>query len=185
MTREAPLRVGVTGHRSLGHVEAVAAAVDLALTRVMEVHPDRRLVVVSSLAEGADRIVVRRALERDGAALVAVLPFRPDDYATDFVSAESRKEFAGLLQRASEVIVKEAAGSREACYEAAGHTVLDQSDVLIAVWDGGPPQGRGGTAEIVSEARARGLPLAWVRARRPDDLSPVSDRGNIVNFERL
>lgn len=36
-------------------------------------------------------------------------------------------------------------------------------DVLIAVWDGAPPDGKGGTGDTVRTARHRGLPVtvAW------------------------
>jgi hypothetical protein len=42
-------------------------------------------------------------------------------------------------------------------YLHAGLTMLDGVERLIAVWDGGPARGRGGTAEIVEHARRRGL----------------------------
>jgi hypothetical protein len=35
--------------------------------------------------------------------------------------------------------------------------MLDDVDQLIAVWDGGPARGLGGTAEIVQLARRHGL----------------------------
>lgn len=37
--------------------------------------------------------------------------------------------------------------------------MIDASDVLIAVWDGGPSAGRGGTTELVYEAARRGMPI--------------------------
>ena len=46
-------------------------------------------------------------------------------------------------------------------YEQAGRYVVEHSDALIAVWDGLPAQGRGGTAEIV--AWGQGLGKAVIR----------------------
>jgi hypothetical protein len=46
--------------------------------------------------------------------------------------------------------------TREEAYERAGHEVVARCDVLIALWDGAPPRGRGGTAAIVEHARALG-----------------------------
>jgi len=47
-------------------------------------------------------------------------------------------------------------------YEAAGWVVLDQCDLLIAIWDGKAPRGLGGTGQIVHEALRRGIPTVSV-----------------------
>lgn len=36
--------------------------------------------------------------------------------------------------------------------------------MLLALWDGAPARGPGGTAAIVAYARERGLPVYWARA---------------------
>ncbi|MEY2438480.1 MAG: hypothetical protein QOF97_3316, partial [Acidimicrobiaceae bacterium] len=56
---------------------------------------------------------------------------------------------------------------REAAYERAGRAVVETSDVLVALWDGGASRGRGGTAEMVAYARERGVPVEVVPVRRP------------------
>ena len=56
---------------------------------------------------------------------------------------------------------------REAAYAAAGLAVLDRCDLLIALWDGMPARGPGGTGDQVAEARARALPLVWIHADQP------------------
>ncbi|NJP95187.1 hypothetical protein HCN51_38110 [Nonomuraea sp. FMUSA5-5] len=40
---------------------------------------------------------------------------------------------------------------------AAGARMLDDADVLFAVWDGQPARGYGGTADVVAEARRQGV----------------------------
>ncbi len=40
--------------------------------------------------------------------------------------------------------------------------MLAQSDILVAVWDGKPADGRGGTGQIVDEAARRGVPIVVV-----------------------
>jgi hypothetical protein len=45
--------------------------------------------------------------------------------------------------------------------------VLRHSDVLLAVWDGMPARGPGGTGAIVAAARTMGLPLLWVECVPP------------------
>ena len=40
-----------------------------------------------------------------------------------------------------------------------GRAVVDRSSVLVAVWDGQPSRGLGGTADVVAYARERGVPV--------------------------
>jgi hypothetical protein len=154
------VRLGVTGHRAFDDDEAdVVAAVDAVLDRLAGTFEVR-----SSLAEGADRLVVDRALRRPGSRLVAVLPLEVDDYATDFDGTV--EAFRSLLDRAASVEVVEPQPTREAAYERAGRAVVDGSDVLLALWDGAASRGRGGTAEIVDYARERGVPVEVVTVGR-------------------
>jgi hypothetical protein len=62
------------------------------------------------------------------------------------------------LARADEVLEAPPAPSRNEAYAAAGHAVLDRSDVLVAVWAGQGAHGTGGTGELVALARERGVP---------------------------
>jgi hypothetical protein len=45
----------------------------------------------------------------------------------------------------------------------AGRTVADRCDLLLAVWDGQPAAGLGGTADVVSHATYRGksVEVVW------------------------
>jgi hypothetical protein len=43
-----------------------------------------------------------------------------------------------------------------------GRAVVDRSSVLIAVWDGQPSRGLGGTADVVTYARQRGVPITVI-----------------------
>jgi hypothetical protein len=188
---DAGVRVGVTGHRVLTDIDRIVAGVRSAVETIQRAHPGQRLTVVSALAEGADRLVVEEVLRTPGARLTAVLPFAPDDYAHDFGSAGSPSwlQFWDLLERAGEVHIGPPAASRGDAYAQAGEYVLTHSDVLLAIWDGQPRQGRGGTAEIVGRARAAGMPLVIVRAgnRRPGTTTPTSlgpSQGRVV-VERL
>lgn len=159
----------MTGHRILAQPEKVAAGVDRALDAIRNAFPGRGLLVISMLAEGADRLVAARALRRAGTALHAVLPMARAEYTTDFATAASRLEFDALLRRADQIVELEPRATREAAYAAAGDYLLDRCDALLAVWDGAPALGRGGTGGIVARARERRLPLVWIHAgnRRP------------------
>ena len=78
------------------------------------------LVIVSSLAEGSDRIVAAAGLAV-GFALQAVLPFEKAEYERDFETPMSRSEFEELLGHACDVFELDgAADERPRAYEAAG-----------------------------------------------------------------
>src|SRR6476646_291202 len=106
------LRVGVTGHRWLDPSDTVLAdVVREALTRIRNACTSSdtavtrvQLTVVSSLAEGADRIVARVALAM-GARLEVVLPLAETDFRADFADERSASEFSTLLERAASVTI--------------------------------------------------------------------------------
>ena len=101
----------------------------------------------------------------------------------------SKQEFYDLLSKAVDVLPPPEATTRELAYALAGQRNLDVSDVLIAIWDGLESQGQGGTAEIVTLARQREIPLIWIHAgnRIPGTDIPLSlgeEQGklNLENF---
>lgn len=181
--------LGVTGHRVLAEREKVRAGVQRALDRIRAAFPGKPLAVLSALAEGADRLVAQEAIAGANARLIAVLPLPVDEYIADFATAASVAEFHDLLATAAEVVELAPAPTRDQAYSQAGLYILNRMDALIAVWDGKEAQGVGGTGEIVSRARARRLPLAWVMAgnRSPGTLEPTtlgSRQGEVV-LERV
>lgn len=155
---QARLVIGVTGHRRLAGMEALSAKIDAIIDEIVREVP-ARLVVLSPLAEGADRLVAERVLSRERAGLEAVLPMPEADYERDFETDGSRAEFRSLLARAEAIHRLPNAPSREEAYAAAGRFVVDRCDVLIAVWDGKAGDGPGGTAETVGYARSVPLQL--------------------------
>jgi len=181
--------IGVTGHRRLTELDRINAGIDEALQQVTQRYSNESLTVLSSLAEGADRLVVKRILKRAGARLIVPLPLDQNEYLKDFGSEESRREFLELLSRANEVIPAPGVDDRTRAYEIAGKYVLDHCDVLFAVWNGEAAQGRGGTAQVVAEARQRILPIAWIRAgnripgtERPTSLGTDQGKLELENF---
>jgi len=166
-------RIGVTGHRKLADPASLIPAIHDAVRGLMErllgvAGTQPRLLIISALAEGADRLVATELLVESGAELEAALPLPREDYLGDFESEDSKREFTDLLDRASAVWQASTSESREEAYEKAGRYVVDHADAVIALWDGEPPRGRGGTATVVEYARERRVPLAWVpTAGRP------------------
>ncbi len=100
------------------------------------------------------------------------LPFSRDEYERDFESAESRSEYRRFLAQATAVL--ELDGDRsdpETAYLNAGLVMLEQSDAIIAVWDGCKPAGRGGTRPFAAGVKRPFTQLAPpFNRRRPETL---------------
>lgn len=160
------LRVGITGHRSQRLDAAVLERLSTAVEAVLRALTGRGWAerwLVSALADGADQFVsgVGVAL---GYRLEVILPFGMQEYVADF-PAEARLQFATLLTEggpAQVATLDMGDAGREAAFLEAGRRMLDRSALLIALWDGAPARGPGGTGQIVAEARERGLPVCWI-----------------------
>ncbi len=157
--------VGVTGHRDLSAEDRLPleAAVRRLLERLKRDYPASPLLIISPLAEGADRLAARVALAM-GAELVAPLPFGRAEYEKDF--PETAGEFAELydsertIHRIELPAVEPADGEglsladrRELQYALAGAYVARHSHILLALWDGRDSDSVGGTAQVVGYRR--------------------------------
>jgi hypothetical protein len=195
--------VGVTGHCTLENEPAIEGRVRDVLTRQIpelfaeesrgRLHASRRtptaFAVVSALAEGADRLVAREVLKTPDGVLEAVLPLVREDYLEDFGSAASRAEFDELLHLsrrpvkltrktlADQFPAAELDERRRQAYEDGGRWVVDHCDVLIALWDGQPNRGRGGTAEIVAYALERKRPAIIISMLPPHGIRVEAGSG--------
>jgi hypothetical protein len=156
-----PLVVGVTGHRDLvpGEVPRVRELVREFLEALQAKYPDLPLVVMSPLAEGADRLVAEEA-RKLGIPLMVPLPFPRELYEQDFETPESLQAFRSLCEGA-EVIELPLLGNdtaesiagpgprRDAHYARLGVYLCAHCHVLLALWDGKPSDKLGGTSQVV------------------------------------
>ncbi|MCX6053897.1 MAG: hypothetical protein NTZ74_03090 [Chloroflexi bacterium] len=156
--------IGITGHRHLAEPEKIMAGVECAISQIILAFPNSSFRVLSSLAEGTDQILAKRLLLIPYSTLWVPLPLSQEEYLLDFKTSQSRAEFTDLLGKAEQVICMPEMNKREYAYLAAGNYVIDHCDLLMAVWDGAPAQGIGGTAEIVALARKRVLPIAYIHS---------------------
>lgn len=155
----------MTGHRTLTDEASLRQAVGEVLAVIGRRHPDRRLRILSSLAEGADRLVADVARREFDAELSVILPMPEADYVADFPQRESVAHFRDLLAAATAIETLPLQERREDSYARAGAAVVEGCDVLVAVWDGLPARGSGGTAQVVDLARRRGLDVYWIECR--------------------
>ncbi|MFJ8078716.1 hypothetical protein ACIQ7Q_33490 [Streptomyces sp. NPDC096176] len=149
-------RIGVTGHRSipleaLAHVSAGLRAVLCGHQGSME--------ALSSLAVGADQLFADIALDC-GAELTVVIP--SSDYEQGFSGPEELAGYRRLKGLATREVRLAFPFSTDEAYYAAGAYIADHCDRLLAVWDGLPARGHGGTGDIVRYARGLGKPVTVI-----------------------
>jgi hypothetical protein len=173
------LAVGVTGHRAdvlpEDSVAVLRERVRDVLVRIADAGRELlvqeracfgagepRLRFVSPIADGADQIAAEVALDL-GWELEAILPFERAHYRSTLANHGARERFDSLLERASCLL--ELPGDPEHgldAYVMTGRATVAHCDVLIAIWDGLPPRGRGGTGEVVQLALTRGTAIVHV-----------------------
>jgi len=151
------MRIGLTGHQNIPTqaLEHVRRGINGVLDNLKD-----DLIGVSSLAAGADQLFASLVLERGG-RLEIVLPCRR--YEKTFSRPEDLGNFRTLLGKAASVETLGFDEPSEEAYLAAGCRVVDLSDLLLAIWDGQPARGKGGTGDIVEYARSRAtrLEIVW------------------------
>lgn len=151
------MRVGITGHSNL--TPETEPAVVEALEKVCASLGGGQVVGLTCLARGADQIWARVVLDLGGEVEV-ILPAA--DYRERKVKPDNRATFDSLFGRASTVRVLPFESSNREAYMAASEALLDDVDHLVAVWDGEASAGQGGTADVVTAAEKRGVPVTVV-----------------------
>jgi hypothetical protein len=106
---------------------------------------------LSSLAEGTDQIFAEECLAKS-ISVTAIIPFKA--YETCFKAA-ALESYHSLLARCERQELDQNAQNEQVAFYGAGRFIVNNCDILIAVWDGKPSQGLGGTADIVAYAKTQ------------------------------
>ncbi len=175
---EFAIHVAVTGHCKIaGDCEIkLQTAVDKELKELQKYYPASPIKLLTGLAIGADTLVANVALKL-GIKLIAVLPMAVEEYKNDFNHTDDLAELNRLLSVCEEIIVTSnikkadaladlnglqsareetivtSGEARKKCYAAQGAFLVNHSQVLLALWDGRPAEGTGGTGHVVAMAR--------------------------------
>lgn len=143
------IKIGITGHRNLDErfISEYKKLVAKKLNELKQKH--REMLILSPLADGADRLVVYEAMKLD-IKYIAILPMKKELYKDDF-DITSKLEFEKLLNNAEHIITirHKKIFLRDEQYELAGKYTSNNSDILFALWDGKQNGFKGGTGEIV------------------------------------
>ena len=196
------LRVGVTGHRFLDEKRepVILEAIEKAIDHVVQAYPDHYLTVLSPMALGADLMVTRALLGREDTWLIPVLAVPREEYIfdlgetdkhhEDYGSAEQRQEFRHWLsERAVDVIEMPPSATRNEAYLSTGEFIAKHCDVMIALWDGQPAKGLGGTGDVVDLAldkdNAKAVCHVWVGAHKEDKTSATDVGDKFGKLRRI
>lgn len=186
-----PIIIGVTGHRDLRTEDTpeLEQQVRKIFEELQVQYPDTPLLVLSPLAEGADRLVARVALEQH-TQLVVPLPLPRLEYEKDFNTPESRAKFDRLLEKAWKCFelplvvgntlenIQNYGPNRDKQYAQVGAYIARHSQILIALWDGVETGLVGGTAQIV-KFQLEGIPEPYAPSHNPLD---IVDNGPVYHI---
>jgi len=121
------MKIGITGHQRISD-PSTWPWVRNAIVEQLE--NAESLTGISSLAIGADQLFAQCVLEASG-TLIAIIPF--PDYERTFKQSDEQQSYLD-----------------------AGKLVIELCEVLLAVWDGKPAKGKGGTGDAVNFAISTG-----------------------------
>ena len=189
------VRLGIVGHVALPEGTAVRPLVIRILTRIREevaaadasyraaFHDSRaaggaECRLISQLAAGADQLVATEAC-RLGFSLQCILPVELETYAQDLrrnpgVDTDPEAGLRKLAAAASAVLQLDGAVDAQTgdltqlTYETSALTMLEHSDVLIALVRSGAESLPGGTQWLIDEGQRRGVPLIRVVLDAPE-----------------
>lgn len=167
------LKIGI-----IGHINLKKSCISFYEKKVYEMlkslkERDNDILIYSSLADGADRLVVEVAMGL-GIGYVVVLPMEEDLYILDF-NDKSKIEFKNLLKGAIETRTMpsiKSVDNRALQYEMAGRYISDNCDILMALWDSKYIHLQGGTSETVKyHCKKSRFSLYHLPVSRSSDLS--------------
>jgi hypothetical protein len=157
----AALAIGFTGHRKLLNEARSREAIRGILLEWKAKVPGA-IYGVTSAAAGGDLLFAETCIELKLPYRV-FLPVPKEQFRRDFdESAWVRAE--AVFRKALSVEVTGAGEKLTESYYECGIETVQQSQLLIALWDGGPSQGLGGTADMVHFAREQGRPVIWIHS---------------------
>jgi hypothetical protein len=205
------LRVAVAGHREHSNIrvdndiliEQISSLYKMLYEQLIDCfeHPYAKrlysaekptLRILSSLADGADRLLLESDLVGQQFELSCVLPFNAKEYANDFDPA-SQTAFYELLDKANyqkpHSRVLELNGSRENsdhAYRDCGDALVKNCDLLVALYDGKQKEGFG-TAWTVTLAHRQKIPVVWIDIEHPNEIRFIQHNGttsSLIEFTK-
>jgi hypothetical protein len=189
-------RIGITGHRWLGSRSFDEAAVYQVIrnhiAEIAEKAGPAKAVLYTALATGADSLAAEAARSL-GVPFIAVLPIPFEAARADYEAVpDGVARFLELIADAERVIElpllfgdltdialdnEGRSAERDRQYALAGGYIARRAQTMIAVWDGQPARGFGGTGTIVQWRNEGGVPDAYALGSR---FTPSYEGGPLI-----
>ncbi|WP_236719294.1 hypothetical protein [Wenjunlia vitaminophila] len=147
------MRMGITGHRGLS--TKTERQVRALLAEVIRDQDPNGLVAVSCIADGPDAWFAEMILQLGGSLEVVV----PAQEYRSGLPENHHATYDALLREAVETHSTGLVESDSNAHMAGSEILVGLVDVLLAVWDGQPARGYGGTADVVAYAHETGVPV--------------------------
>lgn len=149
------MKVGITGHQNLGSEEDIAW---IATVLVEQIDKYNATHGFTCLAVGADQLFASVLRER-GIKYTAIIPC--EGYETTF-DEETLKTYRLLLDSAADTLQLPYSKPEEIAFWEAGKRLVEMTDVLIAIWNGAPAKGLGGTGDVVAFSVEKGKTVVHI-----------------------
>ena len=148
------LTIGVTGHRDIVENKQLKQDVIQFFSALATEYSTRKIKLLSPLADGADRFVADIFLDfqkqHKAWELIVPMPFSQERYMEDF-DEESKRDFLNYIKIAKDIF--EVEDHLNDNYKSLGIYVADNSNILLALWDGTFNHKSGGTGDVVKYAQ--------------------------------
>ena len=108
-----------------------------------------------------------------------------EDYLEDFYSEEGKNDFRKLILSADLVTQLENPNEYQNAYQTLGEYLVQQADLVLAVWNGYFNLKGGGTGEVIISAMDVGKPVYWIYSPnlKPGENNPYTHQKQIGDVE--
>lgn len=201
------VRVGVTGHRDIQLNNKLKTNIQTALTESIQkvINPKRKNIItplsyqiITPLADGADRILAAEAINILSAEIEAVLPMTQEEYVKTFYPDKPIEDFQNILARATKISSlitipleeqfpgEEIDRRKHLAFKKNSEYIIDNSDILIVLWNGKKSEGICGTFATLNYARQKKKSIIIIFTNAPHEIK--MERGDDFlrsSFERF
>lgn len=148
------VKIGITGHRpqrlkKLTTVSKLTDWLDLQFYEHMDA--DQDFILITGMAQGTDQIAAHEALLFEG-RIWCYYPYR-----------RKLHEVEDYLESKADKVMYEQEEYSPECYIKRDRRIVDDCDVLLAVWDG---KENGGTWQTIKYAREKGKQIVYFKGEK-------------------
>lgn len=171
-----PINISITGHRDIKieKTKEYQGKVRQVLVGLLKEYPNTKINLLCGMAEGSDILAAKIVLklrdeyrinkDKSRVGLIAVLPMTKEEYIDTFcleTKERSIEEFEGILRKADKIFdlskVYSNCTPNDNPYYRLGMYLVNNSQAIIALWNGVINHKKGGTSSVVEYA-LKGIP---------------------------